>query len=30
MVPTHKAMMGWRMSPSHNLGQDLSDVWLSA
>ncbi len=28
MVPTHKTLMGWRMSPSHNLGQDLSDVWL--
>ena len=29
MVPTHKTVMGWRMSPSHNLGQDLSDVWLN-
>jgi peptide/nickel transport system substrate-binding protein len=29
MVPTHKTLMGWRMSPSHNLGQDLSDVWLN-
>jgi peptide/nickel transport system substrate-binding protein len=30
MVPTQKTIMGWRMSPSHNLGQDLSDVWLNA
>jgi len=29
MVPTLKTVMGWRMSPSHNLGQDLSDVWLN-
>jgi len=28
IVPTHKALMGWKMSPSHNLGQDLADVWL--
>ena len=20
IVPTHKALMGWKMSPSHNLG----------
>lgn len=29
IVATHKTVMGWRMSPSHNLGQDLSDVWLN-
>ncbi|HSL80033.1 MAG TPA: ABC transporter substrate-binding protein, partial [Pseudolabrys sp.] len=29
MVPTHKTVMGWRMSPSHNLGQDLAEVWLN-
>jgi peptide/nickel transport system substrate-binding protein len=29
IVPTHKVLMGWRMSPSHNLGQDLSDVWIN-
>ena len=22
IVPTHKTVMGWKMSPSHNLGQD--------
>jgi peptide/nickel transport system substrate-binding protein len=30
IVPTHKVVMGWKMSPSHNLGQDLADVWLNA
>jgi peptide/nickel transport system substrate-binding protein len=30
IVPTHRTVMGWRMSPSHNLGQDLADVWLNA
>jgi peptide/nickel transport system substrate-binding protein len=29
IVPTQKAVMGWKMSPSHNLGQDLSEVWLN-
>ena len=29
IVPTNKAVMGWKMSPSHNLGQDLGDVWLN-
>ena len=29
IVPTHKAVMGWKMSPSHNLGADLSEVWLN-
>ena len=29
IVPTHKTVMGWKMSPSHNLGQDLADVWLN-
>jgi peptide/nickel transport system substrate-binding protein len=28
IVPTHKVVMGWQMSPSHNLGQDLAEVWL--
>ncbi|RDV04607.1 ABC transporter substrate-binding protein [Undibacter mobilis] len=29
IVPTHKALMGWKMSPSHNLGQQLEDVWIN-
>ena len=29
IVPTHKVVMGWKMSPSHNLGADLADVWLN-
>ena len=29
IVLTHKTLMGWKMSPSHNLGQDLSEVWLN-
>ena len=29
IVPTHKVVMGWKMSPSHNLGADLSEVWLN-
>ncbi|MGE0714444.1 MAG: ABC transporter substrate-binding protein [Alphaproteobacteria bacterium] len=29
IVPTHKYLMGWKMSPSHNLGQDLAEVWLN-
>ena len=29
IVPTHKTLMGWKMSPSHNLGQDLREVWLN-
>src|SRR5262249_3996906 len=28
IVLTHKSVMGWKMSPSHNLGQDLAEVWL--
>jgi peptide/nickel transport system substrate-binding protein len=28
IVPTHKVLMGWPMSPSHNLGADLAEVWL--
>lgn len=28
IVPTHKVVMGWKMSPSHNLGADLAEVWL--
>src|SRR5262249_14760158 len=28
IVPTHKVVMGWKMSPSHNLGAQLEDVWL--
>jgi peptide/nickel transport system substrate-binding protein len=30
IVPTHKTLMGWKMSPSHNLGAQLEDVWLNA
>ncbi|HVY00125.1 MAG TPA: ABC transporter substrate-binding protein [Pseudorhodoplanes sp.] len=29
IVLTHKKVMGWKMSPSHNLGQDLAEVWLN-
>ncbi len=29
IVPSHKVVMGWKMSPSHNLGADLSEVWLN-
>jgi peptide/nickel transport system substrate-binding protein len=29
IVPTHKVVMGWKMSPSHNLGSDLAEVWLN-
>ena len=29
IVPTNIQLMGWKMSPSHNLGQDLRDVWLN-
>jgi peptide/nickel transport system substrate-binding protein len=28
IVPSHKVVMGWKMSPSHNLGADLAEVWL--
>jgi peptide/nickel transport system substrate-binding protein len=28
IVPSHKVVMGWKMSPSHNLGAQLEDVWL--
>jgi peptide/nickel transport system substrate-binding protein len=30
IVPSHKVVMGWKMSPSHNLGADLGEVWLNA
>ncbi|MBM3569197.1 MAG: ABC transporter substrate-binding protein [Alphaproteobacteria bacterium] len=29
IVASHKTVMGWEMSPSHNLGADLSRVWLN-
>ncbi len=29
IVLTHANVMGWQMSPSHNLGQDLAGVWLN-
>jgi peptide/nickel transport system substrate-binding protein len=29
IVATHKTVMGWQMSPSHNLGQSLAEVWLN-
>ena len=29
IVLSHKTVMGWKMSPSHNLGADLADVWLN-
>ena len=28
IVATRSVVMGWRMSPSHTLGQDLTEVWL--
>ena len=28
IVPSHKVVMGWKMSPSHNLGADLGEVLL--
>lgn len=28
IVLSHKTVMGWKMSPSHNLGADLATVWL--
>ena len=30
IVPTHKTLMGWKMSPSHTLGAQLEDVWINA
>jgi peptide/nickel transport system substrate-binding protein len=29
IVPTHRTVMGWDMSPSHNLGGQLEEVWLN-
>jgi peptide/nickel transport system substrate-binding protein len=29
IVPSHKVVMGWNMSPSHLLGAQLEDVWLN-
>jgi peptide/nickel transport system substrate-binding protein len=29
IVLSHKTVMGWEMSPSHNLGQSLVNVWLN-
>jgi peptide/nickel transport system substrate-binding protein len=29
IVLTHKTLMGWQMSPSHNLGAQLEGVWLN-
>ncbi len=29
IVLSHKTVMGWKMSPSHNLGADLAEVWLN-
>ncbi len=28
IVLSHKKVMGWQMSPSHNLGADLATVWI--
>ena len=28
IVATNARMMGWKMSPSHNLGQSLAEIWL--
>src|SRR3954447_9522151 len=30
IVRSHKTVMGWKMSPSHNLGAQLDEVWLNA
>ena len=30
IVPSHKVVMGWKMSPSHNLGAELAEVWLNS
>jgi peptide/nickel transport system substrate-binding protein len=30
IVLTHKGLMGWQMSPSHNLGAQLEGVWLNS
>ena len=27
-IVTSDSFMGWNMSPSHYIGQDLGDVWL--
>ena len=29
IVLTNKTLMGWEMSPSHNLGADLARVWIN-
>jgi hypothetical protein len=29
IVPSHKVVMDWKMSPSHNLGAQLEDVWFN-
>jgi len=29
IVLSHKTVMGWQMSPSHNLGAQLEGVWLN-
>ena len=29
IVATNKSLMGWEMSPSHNLGADLARVWIN-
>ncbi|MCK6449615.1 MAG: ABC transporter substrate-binding protein [Alphaproteobacteria bacterium] len=29
IVATHTKLMGWEMSPSHNLGADLARVWIN-
>ena len=28
IVPSHKVVMGWKLSPSHLLCAQLEDVWL--
>ena len=28
IIITHKEVKGWHMTPSHYVGQDLTDVWL--
>jgi peptide/nickel transport system substrate-binding protein len=28
IIVHHKVMKGWNITPSHYVGQDLSDVWL--
>ena len=28
IIVSHRQLKGWNITPSHYVGQDLSDVWL--